>query len=106
MTGARVGVSGDPKSKPQISLISRIRGELNRNGLLLRLLRNVCQRVPEGQPIVAWHEVPGKASLESNRPVGYGMTAKTAVEFFGVAGEFRCFSLHRLKIPKDVSEAG
>jgi hypothetical protein len=28
------------------------------------LLRNVCERVPEGQPIVAWHEVPGKALLE------------------------------------------
>jgi hypothetical protein len=24
------------------------------------------------------------------------------VEFFGVAGEFRCYSLHRLEIPKDL----
>jgi hypothetical protein len=37
------------------------------------LLRNVCQRVPEGQPIVAWHEVPGKAPPQENRPVGYGV---------------------------------
>ena len=29
--------------------------------------------VPEGPPIVAWHEVPGKAPPEKDRPVGYGL---------------------------------
>src|ERR1700733_2727219 len=26
--------------------------------------------------IVAWHEVPGKAAAQKNRPVGYGMRAR------------------------------
>jgi hypothetical protein len=38
------------------------------------LLQNMCQRVPEGQPIVAWHEA--RSAWESvprkNRPVGHG----------------------------------
>src|ERR1700736_5560870 len=29
--------------------------------------------VPEGQQIVAWHEVPGTASPQKIRPVGYGL---------------------------------
>jgi hypothetical protein len=29
--------------------------------------------VPEGLPIVAWHEVPGTAPSRKDRPVGYGV---------------------------------
>jgi hypothetical protein len=32
--------------------------------------------VPEGRSIVAWHEVPGTAPPQKNRPVGHGMIGR------------------------------
>jgi hypothetical protein len=41
------------------------------------LLRKRLLARPVGTaPIVAWHEVPGKASPRKNRPVGYGMIGR------------------------------
>src|ERR1700729_2027084 len=37
------------------------------------LILTSLENVPEGQSIVAWHEVPGKSVPRKNRPVGYGM---------------------------------
>src|ERR1700733_5557000 len=44
--------------------------------LYLDLARTCCEMSRRDGTIVAWHEVPGKAVAQKNRPVGYGIRAR------------------------------
>jgi hypothetical protein len=40
--------------------------------------------------------------MDASKQAVLNSALQKAVEFFGVAGEFRCFSLHRSQISKDL----
>ena len=66
--------SGDPRlrrCRPKAGRLTRRQARSARKGAQSASAPKGL--VPEGRTIVAWHEVPGKASSQESRPVGYGL---------------------------------
>jgi hypothetical protein len=53
-----------------------------------RLAKACCEMSRRDGAIVAWHEVPGKASPQKSRPVGYGVMRAGVRTFEGQAPRF------------------